>query len=270
MLTSSSDHGAEDLLGSVADTVTALADMLTTITDVDSTVERICLDAVDSIDEAEAAAVTVVRDGVPVTIYATDDAVRAVDDAQYDAGEGPCLEAIATQSLVVANASTPADQWPKFARRSADSAYRSFLSAPLAIDADYSGALNLYSRHDQSFSTVDAAAMRIYVSVAVTALGAARRAAAAQAQVERLLGAMESRAGIEQAKGIVMVMLNVTDEKAFDLIKWRSQETNTTVRILCRQLLADVAANPLLDQIMSAEFAKLLMTTHERVGEHGR
>lgn len=265
MLTSSSDNGADDLLGSVADTVTALADMLSTITDVDATVERICLDAVDSIDDAEAAAVTVVRDGVPATICATDDAVLAVDGAQYETGEGPCLEAIATRSLVVANASTPADRWPAFARRSAGSSYRSFLSAPLAIDADYSGALNLYSRQPDAFSSVDAAAMRIYVSVAVTALGAARRAAAAQAQVERLLGAMESRAGIEQAKGIVMVMLNVTDEKAFDLIKWRSQETNTAVRVLCRQLLADVAANPLLDQGVSAEFAKLLMTAHERV-----
>ncbi|MFC7956532.1 GAF and ANTAR domain-containing protein [Rhodococcoides kroppenstedtii] len=268
MLTSSSDSGADDLLGSVADTVTALADMLSTITDVDATVERICLDAVDSIDDAEAAAVTVVRDGVPATICSTDDAVLAVDGAQYETGEGPCLEAIATQSLVVANAST-ADRWPAFARRSADSGYRSFLSAPLAIDADYSGALNLYSSQPDAFSTVDAAAMRIYVSVAVTALGAARRASGAQAQVKRLLGAMESRAGIEQAKGIVMVMLNVTDEKAFDLIKWRSQETNTAVRVLCRQLLVDVAANPLLDQGVSAEFAKLLMTVHERVNGCG-
>lgn len=268
MLTSSSDNGADDLLGSVADTVTALADMLSTITDVDSTVERICLDAVESIDDAEAAAVTVVRDGKPATICSTVDAVLAVDEAQYETWEGPCLEAIATQSLVVANGPSPADRWPAFTRRAGRSGYRSFLSAPLAIDADYSGALNLYSPQPYAFSTVDAAAMRIYVSVAVTALGAARRAAAAQAQVERLLGAMESRAGIEQAKGIVMVMLNVTDEKAFDLIKWRSQETNTAVRVLCRQLLADVAANPLLDQNVSAEFAKLLMTVHKRVGEN--
>ncbi|MBY6361527.1 GAF and ANTAR domain-containing protein [Rhodococcoides corynebacterioides] len=266
MLTSSSDNGADDLLGSVADTVTALADMLSTITDVDATVERICSDAVDSIDDAEAAAVTVVRDGMPATICSTSDAVIAVDDAQYETGEGPCLDAIATQSLVVSNGTTPADRWPAFTRRAAGSGYQSFLSAPLAIDADYSGALNLYSRQLDAFSTVDAAAMRIYVSVAVTALGAARRAAAAQAQVARLLGAMQSRASIEQVKGIVMVMLNVTDEKAFDLIKWRSQETNTAVRVLCRQLLADVAANPLMDQSVSAEFAKLLMTAHERVG----
>ncbi|MBT1191101.1 GAF and ANTAR domain-containing protein [Rhodococcoides kroppenstedtii] len=269
MLNSSSDNGADDLLGSVADTVTALADMLSTITDVDATVERICLDAVESIDDAEAAAVTVVRDGKPATICATDDAVPAVDEAQYETGEGPCLEAIATQSLVVANGSLPADRWPAFTRRAWRSGYRSYLSAPLPIEADCSGALNLYSRGDEAFSTVDAAAVRIYVSVAVTALSAARRAAAAHAQAERLLGAMESRASIEQAKGIVMVILNVTDEKAFDLIKWRSQETKTAVRVLCRQLLADVAANPLLDQSVSAEFARLLMTAHERVGEDG-
>lgn len=267
MLTNSSDNDADDVLLSVADTVSALADAVSTITDVDATVERICLDAVDSIDDAEAAAVTVVRDSGPATICSTVEGVLDVDAAQYETGEGPCLEAIATQSLVVANGTTPTDRWPTFTRRAAGSGYQSFLSAPLAIDSDYYGALNLYSRQPDAFSTVDAAAMRIYVSVAVTALSAARRAAAAQAQVQRLLGAMNFRAGIEQAKGIVMVMLNVTDEKAFDLIKWRSQETNTAVRVLCRQLLADVAANPLLDQSVSAEFAKLLMTAHERVGE---
>ncbi|MBY6368661.1 hypothetical protein [Rhodococcoides corynebacterioides] len=86
--------------------------MLSTITDGDATVERICLDAVDSIDDAQAAAVAVVRDGVPATICSTDDVVLAVDGAQYETGEGPCLEAFATQSLVVANGPSPADRWP--------------------------------------------------------------------------------------------------------------------------------------------------------------
>ncbi|WP_068151787.1 GAF domain-containing protein [Rhodococcoides corynebacterioides] len=196
MLTNSSDNDADDVLLSVADTVSALS----TITDVDATVERICLDAVDSIDDAEAAAVTVVRDSGPDTICSTVEGVLDVDAAQYETGEGPCLEAIATQTLVVANGTAPADRWPAFTRRAAGSGYQSFLSAPLAIDADYSGALNLYSRQPDAFSTVDAAAMRIYVSVAVTALSAARRAAAAQAQVQRLLGAMNFRSSIEQAK----------------------------------------------------------------------
>lgn len=45
----------------------------------------------------------------------------------------------------------------------------------------------------------------------------------------------ESRAVIEQAKGVLMVAYGVSAERAFDILVWRSQETNVKVR--------DVAAN---------------------------
>ena len=50
----------------------------------------------------------------------------------------------------------------------------------------------------------------------------------------------EHRAAIEQAKGVLMYIYRIDAAAAFDLLKWRSQETNTKLRTLADQLVEDV------------------------------
>ncbi|CAJ1502049.1 PAS and ANTAR domain-containing protein [[Mycobacterium] kokjensenii] len=48
----------------------------------------------------------------------------------------------------------------------------------------------------------------------------------------------QSRAVIEQAKGVLMVAYGISAERAFDILVWRSQETNIKVRDLAARFLA--------------------------------
>lgn len=50
-----------------------------------------------------------------------------------------------------------------------------------------------------------------------------------------------SRAEIEQAKGVLMAAYGVSADRAFDLLVWRSQETNVKVRDLAANFLDSVA-----------------------------
>jgi AmiR/NasT family two-component response regulator len=50
----------------------------------------------------------------------------------------------------------------------------------------------------------------------------------------------ENRAPIEQAKGVLMYVYQIDADAAFDLLRWRSQETNVKLRALAEQLLVDV------------------------------
>jgi len=52
----------------------------------------------------------------------------------------------------------------------------------------------------------------------------------------------ESRADIERTKGMLMLIYGMDDSAAFEVLKWRSQETNTKVRLLARQIAADFVA----------------------------
>jgi PAS domain S-box-containing protein len=76
----------------------------------------------------------------------------------------------------------------------------------------------------------------------------------------------ENRAAIEQAKGILMLIYRIQADAAFDLLKWRSQETNVKLRSLAEQLIADVRALE-YDEIVPprSTFDRLLLTVHQRV-----
>ena len=58
----------------------------------------------------------------------------------------------------------------------------------------------------------------------------ADRAQALQAEVEQLRAAMASRASIEQAKGILMLLTSCSDQVAFDLLAHISSHTHRKVR----------------------------------------
>lgn len=84
---------------------------------------------------------------------------------------------------------------------------------------------------------------------------------------ERLAEIAQNRAGIEQAKGMLMLVYGIDGDAAFDLLKWLSQESNVKLRPLAEQIAEDfraarhaIAAQP--------EFDQLLLTAHARLPGH--
>ncbi len=80
----------------------------------------------------------------------------------------------------------------------------------------------------------------------------------------------ENRASIEQIKGMLMLIYRVNADTAFELLRWRSQETNVKVRLLAERLLSEyteLAYEELLPP--RATFDHLLLTAHERIEADG-
>jgi hypothetical protein len=80
----------------------------------------------------------------------------------------------------------------------------------------------------------------------------------------------ENRSVIEQAKGMLMLIYRVDADTAFELLRWRSQETNVKLRVLAERLLADYAAL-VYEELLPprATFDHLLLTAHQRVAVSG-
>jgi hypothetical protein len=76
----------------------------------------------------------------------------------------------------------------------------------------------------------------------------------------------EARGGIEQAKGMLMLVYRITADSAFELLKWRSQETNVKLRLLAEQIVADFLELD-YDETLPARgtYDRLLLTAHLRV-----
>ncbi|MFC9549930.1 PAS and ANTAR domain-containing protein [Rhodococcus sp. NPDC056960] len=73
----------------------------------------------------------------------------------------------------------------------------------------------------------------------------------------------QSRAVIEQAKGALMLVYGIPAARAFDILTWRSQETNTRLRTIAEQIVAGLAdCEP--DTHLRTRFDHLILTAHER------
>jgi PAS domain S-box-containing protein len=78
----------------------------------------------------------------------------------------------------------------------------------------------------------------------------------------------ESRGVIEQAKGMLRLVYRINAETAFELLRWRSQETNIKLRVLAEQIAADFTAQEYQDSLPPrSEFDRLLLTAHQRVSD---
>lgn len=75
-----------------------------------------------------------------------------------------------------------------------------------------------------------------------------------------------NRGAIEQTKGMLMLIYRVDADKAFDILKWRSQETNIKLRPFAERLAADFLELT-YDDILPTRttYDHLLLTAHQRV-----
>lgn len=79
----------------------------------------------------------------------------------------------------------------------------------------------------------------------------------------------EHRAIIEQAKGVLMMIYGISAERAFDILVWRSQETNTKLRLLASQLVDDATGDLKVPEEVRERADHLLLTAHRRIGRPG-
>jgi PAS domain S-box-containing protein len=74
----------------------------------------------------------------------------------------------------------------------------------------------------------------------------------------------ENRAAIEQTKGMLMLIYDINDDAAFNLLKWLSQETNVKLRLLAERISEGFRGAGLALNSQS-EFDHLLLSAHRSV-----
>jgi hypothetical protein len=180
------------------------------------------------------ASVTLGDGGSYQTAATTDSTASVVDQAQYDAQEGPSLDAVDTP--IVYAQSFPDTRWPTLASRPADLGAHSAASFRLAAvntaTPGAGGSLNTYGSEPDAFSDEAQQIGLILAAHASVAVGAVRERDALQDLAENLNRALLSRDVIGQAKGILMERLNLSPEEAFDVLRRSSNRLNEKLHTL--------------------------------------
>ena len=214
-----------------------LAHLLVADESVDTTLQRIAELAARTIDDCDAAGVTLYVDGKYITAAHTDQRTLAVDQGQYARDEGPCLQSMRDQQVLRCDVEEAEQRWPDFVADARANGVRSFLAAPLMLKGESIGALNLYSGSPSGFTALDDVLVALFTGQAAIALANTKMYADAIQLTKQLEEAIVSRSIIEQAKGVLMAREGYDADAAFLHLKQQSQHRNVKLRSVAQEIL---------------------------------
>lgn len=218
----------------------ALSQFVISKTSMGETLLRVSQITTEALPAAEMAGISLLGDqGRPTTGVFTDPEAPEIDAAQYASGRGPCLDSWRTGKVVrLADMAKASVAYPEFAAAAQAHGVGSTLSFPLMAGSDAIGALNLYARGQDAFTDEDESAGTLLAGAAAIVLANASAYWQATQLGEQLSQAMQSRAVIEQAKGILMARSpQLTADEAFDVLRKASQRENVKLRDIAHRIV---------------------------------
>ena len=182
--------------------------------------------------------VTILAKDHPSTIASSGQLATQLDENQYAEGQGPCLHAARSGEVTEITDTRTEVRWGDYASRAAEHGCLSSLSIPLLIDeeAQVCGALNVYARQADAFDDAGRSAAADFASYAAVAAGNLYAFRNAQDTADNLRVALQSRAVIDQAKGILMERHKLTADRAFQMLAQASMSSNVKVRDVAEHL----------------------------------
>ncbi|MFG6504396.1 ANTAR domain-containing protein [Microbacterium sp. P05] len=217
-------------------TVSTLADSLVDDFDIVDLLQLLVEESARIFDATAAGILLVSQDRVLEVIASTSERSEFVGLMQLRAGEGPCVEAVATGAVVsVADLAKITDRWPDFAADALRSGFASIHAIPMRLRDSVIGSLNLFRDRVGELNATDAAAAKTLADIATISILQHRlveESVVAQGQLQR---ALDSRVVIEQAKGYIAQSHDLDMDEAFRLIRAHARSTQSR--------LSDIAAD---------------------------
>ena len=196
----------------------------------DDTLRRLTGLGVELVPGGTAAAVTIATGPGALTFAASDPRLDELYEAQFADGQGPVVEALTHNEPRRVDDTASERRWPGFCRAAYTAGFRSVLALPLRTDRQPAGTVALYGAEPAAFHGVAHDIALLFAAQGGTAVLNGRLYLSCRRLVGDLHAGLESRAVIEQAKGMVHADLGVTPAEAFGLLRRYSQNTNQRVR----------------------------------------
>lgn len=175
----------------------------------------------------------------PETVCASDSAAARLDEVQFDLGEGPCWEALATGRPVLERDIRNSDRgvWPAFVEAVRDLPVRGMYAFPLTIGRMNVGVIDLYSTN---VSDLAAGHQRDAEALADIAARQILRELVMRSgdENEDDRGGEFSRRTIHQATGMVLAQLNVSAEDAALILRAHAYASGRPLRDVADDVLA--------------------------------
>ncbi|RIV41366.1 GAF and ANTAR domain-containing protein [Micromonospora radicis] len=183
---------------------------------------------------------TALRAGEPAGVAASDASMSGLDDVRYGA-DTPAMDAIRRREMVGAADLAAEARWPDWTPRARELGVRGVISAPVDVDDQVVGAVNLYAGESDTLTTGHQLTAMLLAEHAGLLLAAVRdrqrRAAQADARDAALLG----DGVIGQAVGVIMTQRGCPAEDALDVLRSAASSLAIPLREVAERLVSTVS-----------------------------
>src|SRR3954453_13766073 len=200
--------------------------------------QRVAELAKTTIPDVHEVSVTLMKDSQSAeTVVFTGSLAHQLDERQYEAGFGPCMDAAVAGTTIRVSNAAPDSPYPEFSRVSLRAGVSHSLSVGLPVPQRTVGALNLYGTGRAAFDQEAVELAETFASYAAVAIANAALYSSTPSLAPQMQTAMQSRAVIDQAKGIIMGRDHCTADEAFTTLVTMSQRRNEKLRTLAQELV---------------------------------
>jgi GAF domain-containing protein len=197
-------------------------------------VAQLAKDTIPGVDEAS---VTLMKNAKPRTVAFTGPLAIHLDERQYEDGFGPCLDAAVSGSTIKIPDMAAETTYKDFAQVAVRQGVTHSLSVGLPIGTSTIGGLNLYGLRGDPYDDDSIELAGTFAGYAAIAMTNAAALADAVEETAGLRTAMQTRAVIEQAKGILMRDQHCTADEAFQMLTQASNHSNRKLRDIARSVV---------------------------------
>jgi GAF domain-containing protein len=198
---------------------------------------RIAELTVGAVPGTKFAGLTMMSDGKIGTPVFTHSDAPEIDQAEYDADEGPCLEALRTGRVVSVPSLRGEARWPAFVDAAVNHGILSTAAFPMFGPDVPVGVMNLYATRENGFGENEISTAVLMAEQAGFVLVNTEAFWQERELSDGLRLAMDSRSVIEQAKGIIMNAQHVSADEAFALLVKQSQYENSKLRAVAEAIV---------------------------------
>jgi GAF domain-containing protein len=184
------------------------------------------------------ASVTVLVADRPTTLASSGRGARELDEDQYARGHGPAIQAASRAVPVAVDDARSEPRWPDHMRRAVELGFLSSLSIPLGSSEQLPAALNVYARQPAALDDAARENATRFARFAGTAAATMHGYQSARAVADDLQLALESRAIVDEAKGILVQRHRLTPDLAFHLLARAAGRTGRTLPQVAGHLIA--------------------------------
>lgn len=218
-----------------------LTALLIGATDVQEALNRLAAFTARAVPGAVRCSVTLVGDGTPMTIAASEPAHQVLDDVQYDSGRGPGLDSTRTRTLVTSQNLPDDDRWPELAARARELGVYAAASVPLDVRRNSVGALNIFLPRPHSINPyLLITAMAVAGQSEVLLDEVLRRSAQVEMNAE-LVASLRAGATVDHAIGVIVAQRGCGVQEAYQVLHETAHRLNLRPSVIAERLVETAA-----------------------------